>query len=256
MVSFLRFLRTRFGDSQGCTDRKSSEGRYKPVRLKSYKLASGSGAIAAMLAFLFALFAGAPRANAAPDPANRSYSSPHLFAQFSIADFDGDHRPDFATVQDGRGDSQNTLYWIAFRLSSGPRRSMDISAPSGGLQIASMDVNSDGFPDVVVTTLWTGHPVAILLNDGSGHFRLSSPSVFPEVFSAQNDFWGFHPACLRDASAVLPSISRSSQPRKAAGCCFLRTGKRLSGRQETGGLPFFLIAVFSGRAPPLPVYST
>jgi hypothetical protein len=107
-------------------------------------------------------------------------------AQFAVADFDGDQRPDFAAVEMGQEDSQNALYWIAFRLSSGRRRCLGIAAPAGGVEIAPVDVNADGYLDVVVTTHWTRRPVAILLNDGRGNFRLTSPAFFPQALRLSN----------------------------------------------------------------------
>jgi hypothetical protein len=100
--------------------------------------------------------------------------------QFAIADFDGDNRPDLTSVEFGRSGPRN--YAINFRLTSGLRQSIDIAAPEGGLQLRAQDVNGDSFPDVVVTTFWTGRPVAILLNDGRGNFTRSEPSAFPGAF--------------------------------------------------------------------------
>jgi hypothetical protein len=127
---------------------------------------------------------------------NISPAIPRLSAQFAVADFDGDQRPDFADVETGQGDSQNALYWIAFHLSSGPRRSLGVAAPAGGVEIAPLDVNADGYLDVVVTTHWTRRPVAVLLNDGRGNFRLSSPASFSQAFRLSN----------------IPLDIRSSQP--------------------------------------------
>jgi hypothetical protein len=99
-------------------------------------------------------------------PQTRPFSSAQATTQFAIADFDGDHRPDLATVQVGHGNFQDTQYWIAFHLSSGARQTLGITAPTGGLRITSRDVNGDDFPDIVVTTAWADRPVAVLLNDG------------------------------------------------------------------------------------------
>lgn len=110
-----------------------------------------------------------------------SATAPRLTARFAVADFDGDQRPDFAEVVAGQGDSENALYLVAFQLSGGPRHSLRISGPAGGLEISPIDVNADGYLDVVVTALWTRRPVAVLLNDGRGNFRLSSPALFPRL---------------------------------------------------------------------------
>lgn len=118
----------------------------------------------------------------------RGYSigAPRLTARFAVGDFDGDQRADFAEVVAGEGGSQTALYWIAFQFSNGPRRSLRISGPAGGLEISPVDVNADGFLDLVVTAHWTRRPVAVLLNDGRGNFRISNPELFPGAFLLPN----------------------------------------------------------------------
>jgi hypothetical protein len=99
---------------------------------------------------------------------------------FAIADFDGDGRPDLASVELGWRGPQN--YSIDLRLTAGLRQSIAIAAPEGGLQLRVTDVNGDNFPDLVVSTSWTDRPVAVLLNDGSGNFIRSDPATFPATF--------------------------------------------------------------------------
>src|SRR5215467_7387675 len=138
---------------------------------------SWSRAVGLTLALLcFVGSEGTPHA-AFVGPSSRTCSSPRVTSQFAIADVDGDRRPDLATVRAGQTRSLDAQYWIAFQLSSGPRETL-INAPTGGLQITSRDVNGDDFLDVIVTTAWTNRPVAVLLNDGRGNFRVSNPSTF------------------------------------------------------------------------------
>lgn len=151
------------------------------------------------LAMGFAPFGNAASAGPRSWPA----SSAQVTSQFAIADFDGDSRPDLATVQVGQNDSWNTRYWIAFQLSTGSRQTLGITAPTGGLQIASRDVNGDDFVDVVVTTSWTNRPVAVLLNDGRGNFTPSDPSAFPGAFETSERSWTYTTDEIRDASAAL-----------------------------------------------------
>jgi len=97
---------------------------------------------------------------------------------FAIADFDGDSLPDFATVQPGLATASRTSYWIRFSFSLGEQKSITVTAPTGGLQIASRDVNGDSFLDLIISTRIANKPVAVLLNDGRGSFRLADMGEF------------------------------------------------------------------------------
>jgi hypothetical protein len=208
-------------------------------------------AISAVFAFLCVILGFAACGNAASTgPQSWPVSSAQATSQFAIADFDGDRRPDLATVQVGQSSSWETHYWIAFQLSRGSRQILGITAPTGGLQVTSRDVNGDSFLDVVVTTAWTNRPVAVLLNDGQGNFRASSPSAFPGAFTTSENSWATTTNKLKDATAVLLSrnptgncseSSRFSSPRNVTGLLVLRTSRN--------SLSSAVIS-FLGRAPP------
>jgi hypothetical protein len=207
---------------------------------------------AVRLAFALLCFGGsAGSAHAASTgPQSWPVSFTQATSQFAIADFDGDNRPDLATVQVGHSNSWDTHYWIAFQLSRGPRQILGITAPTGGLQITSRDVNGDSFLDVVVTTAWTNRPVAVLLNDGQGNFKSSSPFAFPGAFTTPEKSWTSISDEIKDATAVLfsrhstgncPRDSRFSSPRNVTGLPVLRPcGNSLSS----------VVVSFRGRAPP------
>jgi len=150
---------------------------------------SWSRAVRLALALLCFVGSAGSAHGGSTDPKSWPPTSTQVTSQFAIADFDGDSRPDLATVQAGVSSSWDTHYWIAFQLSSGPRQTLGITAPNGGLHITSRDVNGDDFLDVVVTTAWTNRPVAVLLNDGQGKFRASSPSAFPGAFTPSEKSW-------------------------------------------------------------------
>jgi hypothetical protein len=187
--------------------------------------------------------------------AGRGAAEPALPAQmathFAIADFDGDSRPDIASVHVGQGSSRSTRYWIAFHLSGGTGQTVGITAASGGLQIESRDVNGDSFPDVIITTAWTNKPVAILLNDGFGHFTVSNPSEFQSAFTAPEASCTWATDEIRDAAAALLLW------RSVSGDC--RTESRILSSRGTTLLvaarcgPASILASvspFIGRAPP------
>jgi hypothetical protein len=126
---------------------------------------------------------------------------------FSIGDFDGDQKPDLASLQTGRTDSSHTEYWIQVRLSGAEQQTILIVAPLGGLEVVSHDVNDDHAPDLVLTTSWLRRPVAILLNDGHGHFSRVAPEAFPEAFSESEASVSF--TCEHPADAIgIPPQSR------------------------------------------------
>ena len=129
-------------------------------------------------------------ARLAPAAHSASFFSPAAFLdtpsapQFAIGDLDGDRQPDLAEVQARRGGADSARYSIRFQLTSGRAQSVPVDAPLGGLQLSTRDVNGDSALDLVVTTAWWHRPVAVLLNDGRGHFTVVAPSgVAPSVWA-------------------------------------------------------------------------
>jgi hypothetical protein len=112
--------------------------------------------------------------NVSPAPATG------LSLGFAMADFTGDTHPDLATVELSGFDSASAKYVIEIQLSEGGRQFLRLTAPFGGLLIAPKDVTGDGTLDLVVRAAKTRIPVAVFLNDGSGHF---SPSAEPAAFA-------------------------------------------------------------------------
>ena len=137
------------------------------------------------LLFFAGLMGGAV---AAADVRSSHAASPGPNLSFSVADFDGDSKPDLASIQTGKSDLSRAAYWIQLQLSTAGRQTFQIVAPTGGLQIALRDVNGDQALDLVLTT-WLGRPVAILLNDGHGNFSRVEPTVFPEAFQESDTSW-------------------------------------------------------------------
>src|SRR6202790_4761170 len=136
-------------------------------------------------------------------------AAPHeagIAPQFAIEDFDGDSRPDIATVLEGRSGTADNHYRIRFQLSSGGSQNIDLTAPVGGLDISSRDVNGDDFLDLVVTTAGTNRPVAALVNNGAGTFTASDPAAFPGAFRKSSNSWSGLTEELREAPPA--SLSR------------------------------------------------
>jgi hypothetical protein len=220
--------------------------------MKTLPQLSVSSSRAVRLAFALMCFVGSRGSAhaASASPQSRPFTSPPVTSQFALADFDGDRRPDLATVQAGQSSSRDTQYWIAFQLSGGSRQTLGITAPAGGVQVTSRDVNGDSFLDVVVTTAWTNRPVAVLLNDGQGNFRASSPSAFPGAFTSSEKSWACITDEVKDATAVLlsryptgngPEGCRFSSPRSVTGLLVLQAPRNSLSS---------VVVSFLGRAPP------
>ena len=155
--------------------------------LKDSRWAKRSLFLWAFSLLLFA-FAGSNAARAG-EVHSETAAAPGPGLQFAIADFDGDRRPDVASIEAGQGTSGTTSYWIQLQLSAAGRQSIRLFAPAGGLRIEARDVNGDHAVDLVFTTAWLRQPVAILLNDGHGVFSRAEPTAFPGAFSETRTNW-------------------------------------------------------------------
>jgi len=124
--------------------------------------------------------------------------------QFAIEDFDGDLRPDLASIQAGQSGTSHTDYWIQLQLSRAGRQFIRVVGPVGGLAIEARDVNGDRAVDLVLVTAWHRQPVAILLNDGHGNFSRVEPTAFPEAFGEPGANWTCASGVAMDAACVAP----------------------------------------------------
>jgi hypothetical protein len=201
------------------------------------------------LLFCVGLLTGAATATDVPIPHAASLG-PNL--SFSIADLDGDSKPDLASVQVGKSDLIRTDYWIQLQLSAAGRQSFRIVAPTGGLQIIARDVNGDRALDLVVTTAWLRQPVAILLNDGQGTFSRVEPDAFPEAFTESKTGW----SC--NTERAIDSVGAPPQPREdicsvAGPFAHLRSQSRFFACSDSRFVACRFLIFHSGRAPPFEV---
>ena len=171
---------------------------------------------------------------------------------FAIADFDGDGRPNLATIEPGSNSPSQSIYRIQVQLGDGGVRSVDLVALSGGLRIAADDVNGDGIPDLIVSLAWREGPVAVLLNDGHASFSLADSSSFPGVSGGSGK-------TLNGEELPPPTDTVATPPKLPVGD-FSGWKYLLHARRETDFLPRanfarisnLLLVSLLGRAPPTP----
>jgi hypothetical protein len=175
--------------------------------------------------------------------------------QFAIADFDGDRRPDLASIQAGQNPSGTSSYWIQLQLSAIGRQSIRLVAPTGGLLVEARDVNADHAVDLVLSTVWFRQPVAILLNDGHGSFSRVEPTAFPGAVRVSTTKWASSSDHATEAVGV-PPPSRSGICSDARTLPHLRLDADSISPWRAGFLLAFLLISPAGRAPPFEVPHT
>ncbi|HEY2120879.1 MAG TPA: VCBS repeat-containing protein [Candidatus Acidoferrum sp.] len=147
---------------------------------------------------------------------------------FVIADFDGDQKPDFATVTVDQSHIEVTEYSIHLQLSHCLESSIGLTARSGGLELFSRDVNGDDVLDVVVRTALDSNLVAVLINDGRGNFTLAKPELFPALENEPRSYFGSESHRLAERILLLPSRSSIGDHANA----------ELAGQMKTVAEPF------------------
>jgi len=181
----------------------------------------------AALLCLFCLIAGSAAASperfANTDASSSASTGPGL--PFTVADLDGDQRPDVANVQASQNSAGESSYWIRLALTGSGRQLIRLSGPSGGLQIEARDVNGDASVDLILATSWLHRPVAVLLNDGHGKFSNAEPSYFLDAIRGSNQKFDERRAPSTEtlaapsesprAIAPTSSNSNSAQPKAA-----------------------------------------
>jgi hypothetical protein len=199
----------------------------------------------------FGLVFGATAARASAEDTPATSLGPGL--TFAVADFDGDRRPDLASIEGRQNECGSSDYSIQIYLSEVGRQSLHLLAPVGGLAIEARDVDGNHTIDLVLSTAWGKQPVAIFLNDGHGTFSRAEPAAFPGAFSeCETEFVsGSNPAT--DALGIAP------QP--GTGICLTeddsgidRSPASLILASSAGFVPDSFLTSQSGRAPPSEVH--
>lgn len=121
------------------------------------------------------------------------------------ADFDNDSRPDGAVLSKAGWLNGQRLFRIDLHLTAGKDASIDFHSVETDLEIAAVDVNRDGAPDIVVERPLTHQRVEVFLNDGYGVFQRVASNSFSYLDEATAQ-WCPTLAPLYLPVAILPSL--------------------------------------------------
>jgi hypothetical protein len=216
---------------------------------KGFRVAKAAGST---LLILCAVLVAAGRTIGAESSIHHSPNTSAAFSSvFAIADFDGDRKPDLATVEIQNGNSSSgTQYSIRFHLTTGAAQSFGVLAPAGGLQIVARDVNGDAAMDLLISTAWLHQEVAVLLNDGHGNFTLANPGEFPAAVWGSATAWESGAVSRCDSTAL---VSSENSARELEAIDRLDCRRQLPGpgpSQTRVGKARLLLFSLLGRAPP------
>ena len=169
---------------------------------------------------------------------------------FAIADFDGDLQPDLAMIRITHEGAPQTEYSLELKFSSGPRPSIGLMGPAGGLEISPQDVNGDKFADLVITSQMDTEFVAILLNDGNGNFTHAESSDYPQVGKRGESRLIAPPDCVGYQIAVGQSSNPIGEEVRPGDWNRARVDPSALAPVRVRILPDSLVLLKSGRAPP------
>jgi hypothetical protein len=98
----------------------------------------------------------------------------------AIADFDSDHKPDFAIANKIGTSTRGYEYSLEFELSLESRQVFHFHSSYSGLSVAAVDLDNDKDLDVVLTRITNGEIVGVWINNGHGQFTEGpKSSAFP-----------------------------------------------------------------------------
>jgi hypothetical protein len=100
------------------------------------------------------------------------------------ADFDGDLKPDLARAGAFRPSGLGFEQEIDLGFSSVDPGTFLVHTPAVGYRLIARDIDGDSDWDLVLENFWR-EPVAILVNDGGGHFHQADLSPFQPLFPRQ-----------------------------------------------------------------------
>jgi len=98
-----------------------------------------------------------------------SLRSPSV-SSWVLADFDGDSLIDIVTSRAERLQGHEYSHEVSLKLSGSPATSFTFRDRYPNVQLNSRDLDGDHDRDIIIRETGTSEPLAVWLNDGSGHF--------------------------------------------------------------------------------------
>jgi hypothetical protein len=98
-----------------------------------------------------------------------SLRSPSV-SSWVLADFDGDSKIDVVTSRAERLPGHEYSHEVSLELSGSPSTSFTFRDRYANVQLNSRDIDGDHDRDIIIRETGTSEPLAVWLNDGSGHF--------------------------------------------------------------------------------------
>jgi hypothetical protein len=110
----------------------------------------------------------------------RNLGASHFGSIFAAADLDGDRRSDVATAGPSRRDAAGYAIDITIRLSSLPTNAITVRTARIADRFFFRDLDGDSDRDLIVES-FDREPLAIVLNDGDGHFHQANLDDFRAI---------------------------------------------------------------------------
>jgi hypothetical protein len=87
-----------------------------------------------------------------------------------LGDFDGDSQIDVVTSRAERLPGHEYSHEVSLKLSGSPSTSFTFRDHYPSVELNSLDIDGDHDRDIIIRETGTSEPLAVWLNDGSGHF--------------------------------------------------------------------------------------
>lgn len=135
----------------------------------------------------------------------------------AVADFDADHKPDFAIANKIGTSTRGYEYSLEFELSLETRQVFHFHSSYSGLSVAAIDLDNDQDLDVVLTRVSNGEIVGVWINNGHGEFSEGLKDNIPSIQVVRSEqalhSKSYHPTL----AATLLSRSLWTVPRRRSG---------------------------------------